>query len=263
MLVLYIKGIRWHFINTFKNGKKFFVKSFYRFFESYAFGIITPGRLGEVLKLGYENNIHNKFKTSIHILAERGFDVGIFIFFALIALSSGRFLNVDFTVLLIVCLISFSLLLLSYLLLCSKLTYFYIQKLIYKLTRKSILLDSIPIKHSPQRTLIIFVLSVISNICYFLSCYFLSMSVFLHIPFLIVTGVIAIVGLINMLPITIMGLGTREYALLTLFGDYSQTNIIAFSIILFSVAQIGACIFSLINSLIFLQIDKRNNQKNG
>ena len=61
-----------------------------------------------------------------------------------------------------------------------------------------------------------------------------------------------------MLPITIMGLGTREGIFLLLFQPMTEAMILAFSGLVFLVAQIGGGIISLILGYIFLSFaDKR------
>ena len=72
---------------------------------------------------------------------------------------------------------------------------------------------------------------------------------------------VAIAGLLNMLPITIMGLGTREGTFLLLFKPLAEPLILAFSGLVFLVAQIGGGLVSLILGQLFLIAAKKNNEK--
>ncbi len=52
------------------------------FFESYALGVITPGRMGEVIKAGHKVKDKSIVDSGMKIVVERGFDMGFFLLFA-------------------------------------------------------------------------------------------------------------------------------------------------------------------------------------
>ena len=68
---------------------------------------------------------------------------------------------------------------------------------------------------------------------------------------------VAIAGLFNMLPVTVMGLGTREGTFLVLFKPMARSKILAFSGLVFLVAQIGGGLLSLVLGQIFLGMARR------
>jgi uncharacterized membrane protein YbhN (UPF0104 family) len=70
---------------------------------------------------------------------------------------------------------------------------------------------------------------------------------------------VAIAGLLNMLPITIAGLGTREVTFLTVFNMVAKSSVLAFSFMMLLVAQIGGGLISLILGQLLLWYDKRNS----
>ena len=57
--------------------------------------------------------------------------------------------------------------------------------------------------------------------------------------------------------VTIMGLGTRELVLLSVFSSFAKSAVLAFSITILLVAQIGGGIFAMILGQVFLFIDKK------
>jgi len=103
----------------------------------------------------------------------------------------------------------------------------------------------------------IVLLALISNIAYFISCYLLAVGIKIKMTFLITSGGVAIAGLLNMLPITIMGLGTRELTFLYVFDEFQKAQILALSGLIFLVAQIGGGIFSLLLGQLFLFFNKK------
>ena len=107
----------------------------------------------------------------------------------------------------------------------------------------------------------VILLSIASNLSYFISCYFIAVGLSYNYPILFISGVVAIAGLLNMLPITIMGLGTREGTFLLLFKPLAEPLILAFSGLVFLVAQIGGGLVSLILGQLFLIAAKKNNEK--
>jgi len=111
------------------------------------------------------------------------------------------------------------------------------------------------------RTIGIFGLSVLSNVLYFLSIFFLSWAVNINESFSDISGIVSITGIINLLPITIMGMGTREASFMYFLSHYNNDQIFAFSMLMFLVAQIGGALIALIFSRAFwLKQKSRTNE---
>jgi uncharacterized membrane protein YbhN (UPF0104 family) len=87
------------------------------------------------------------------------------------------------------------------------------------------------------------------------------LGVNLPVSFLTVSGGVAIAGLLNMLPITVMGLGTRELTFLYVFKTFSEAQVLALSGLIFLVAQIGGGIIALILGQIFLNLKPSQNKR--
>lgn len=252
LFVLLFKAVRWHLMNDGRSGVNHWTLSTGRFLESYAIGVVTPGRLGELLKAGHEETKKDKTGAIVRVISERGFDVGIFVLAAGIALLSNNVFTIMHWITILIILLSIILLYISFLLLNSIKTLKLIQQLIRKTSKKTKDFKISGKQYSGKTVLLIFLLSVLSNLSYFISCFFLAQSVFLEVPFVVSSGGVAIAGLLNMLPITIMGLGTREMVFLTVFQPFSEPVILAFSATMLFVAQIGGGLFSMILGQILL-----------
>jgi len=257
ILVLLFKGFRWHVMNDGRKQKTYWFRSFGRFFESYAIGVVTPGRLGELLKAGHEESGEGKVNSFIRVISERGFDISIFVLAAVAALFFGKFIQMEVWMKWMFLILGIALFMFSYLLLSSTTFLSLIQKLILFFTRKKISLEISKKNYREGTVAFILFLSILSNLSYFISCYFLAQSVNLAIPFIDVTAGVALAGLLNMLPVTIMGLGTRELVLLSVFSSFAKSAVLAFSITILLVAQIGGGIFAMILGQVFLFIDKK------
>jgi hypothetical protein len=259
--VLVIKAVRWHIMNDGSRNLQNWLLSTGRFFESYAIGIVTPGRLGELLKAGHENTKQDKAGALLRVVSERGFDVGIFILVASLALLSFEIIKIKTWIIFLFILASLVLLYFSFLLLSSKSTIRLLQNLLRKISKKTREMDIGGKQYKSSTVFLIFLLSILSNLSFFVSCYYLAQSVFLDYPFVSISGGVAIAGIVNMLPITIMGLGTREIIFLTLFTPFSESIILAFSATMLFVAQIGGGLVSMVLGQIILA--KNHNQNSS
>jgi glycosyltransferase 2 family protein len=250
IILLIVKGIRWHILNDGHKDKKAFFQSMGEFLESYAIGVITPGRLGELLKAGYQKKKENIIGSGIRVLAERGMDVGFFVFVAGSAIMWGNLINIQSIWGIIILISGVFIAVVAVLLISSSVIINWIEKLSKKLTiaRK---------ERSAGEVFYIVLLALISNIAYFISCYLLAVGIKIKMTFLITSGGVAIAGLLNMLPITIMGLGTRELTFLYVFDEFQKAQILALSGLIFLVAQIGGGIFSLLLGQLFLFFNKK------
>ena len=68
----------------------------------------------------------------------------------------------------------------------------------------------------------------------------------LRVSFVFTAEAVALAGLLNMLPITIMGLGTREMTSLFVFEHLAVPHVLAFSSMVFLIAQLGGGVVALV-----------------
>jgi uncharacterized protein (TIRG00374 family) len=242
-ILLFLKGLRWHILNDNSSKPTNIYQSLGEFFESYAIGVITPGRLGELLKAGHQKEKKDMIGSGIQVLAERGMDVGFFLFIAGSAIVWGNLIDINNNIGILPMGFGFLISVFSIVLISNKRITNWMGKLSVKIT--------IELKKRNYREVIaIIILSLLSNLFYFISCFFLVVGINLNMSFLLSSGGIAISGLINMMPVTVMGLGTRELTF--------KVTILAFSGLIFLVAQIGGGIISLFLGQIFLFLAKKH-----
>lgn len=258
LLVLLTKAVRWHLMNNGRKEWKYKALSFGRFFESYAIGIVTPARMGEVMKAGHEKGRQNIFNAFIRVLAERGIDIGIFVGLAGLSVLAGYYLEMNPAFGWLITGFGTLVIVVSMLIFTSEKVINIILLILRKLPGEWHDLSTEGLAYNKNTTTLIILLSFVSNISYFVSCFFLSKSAGIDAGFVWVTGAVAISGLLNMLPVTIMGLGTRELVFLYVFKTVASQNIIlTFSFLMLLVAQIGGGLVALITGQILLLKTKK------
>lgn len=256
ILQLGLKAIRWHFLNKGTLNEKSSIRSFGEFFESYAIGIVTPGRLGELLKAGYSSDRSGKISTGVRVFVERGLDFGFFLCIAGLSLAWGNIKVQSFSLGLLTIFIGLLSVTISISLLSSGKIYLIIERLLIFLRISKHSLDYKV--QSTQFSLYVVLISIVSNSVYFISCYFLAHSVLFDAGLLYISGGIAVSGLLNTIPMTVMGLGTREVTFLFIFSDYPTPVIMAFSVLIFLCWQVGSGLLALLAGEILLT---RTNKK--
>lgn len=258
LLVLISKAVRWHLMNNGRKEWKYKALSFGRFFESYAIGIVTPARMGEVVKAGHETGRQNIFNAGIRVIAERGIDIGIFVGLAGLSVLAGYYVEMNPAFGWLITGFGAAVIVISMLIFTSKKAINIILGILQKLPGKWHDLSAKGLAYQKRTTTSVILLSFVSNFSYFVSCYFLSKSAGIEAGFIWVTGAVAISGLLNMLPVTIMGLGTRELVFLYVFKTVASQNIIlTFSFLMLLVAQIGGGLIALIAGQILLLKTKK------
>jgi uncharacterized protein (TIRG00374 family) len=236
IIVLALKSFRWHLLLKQEGINFSYWNSVKSYFSSYAIGIVTPGRLGEFIKIYNvrqitETDILTSFRST---LVDRLFDLSILFLFAV----SGtlRFLSNNsvghLTGLILSLALTISLILLIRISL-GKLFDFkkngikriqrFIKKCLFQLT--------------DYKSIRLWIISFTAYFFFFLTTWFLLKSLSLKISIIDAGYVLSIVGLILLLPISIAGFGTREISLVYLLSLYgiSAEPVITFSIMHFLV----------------------------
>ena len=242
--VLLLKGIRWHVLVNSREEPRSWQRSLGEFFESYAMGVITPGRMGELLKAGYEKHRTGIVSSGVRVIVERGFDIGFFLLFAGFSLTLAGLTDIPEILGWAIVAAGIAALIIAFLLLLSRKTLFLVSAFLMKIR---ILKESLTYRErTTMESSVILLLSATGNFSYFVSCYFLATAVGIEAAFLFIAGGVAIAGFINMLPVTVMGLGTRELTFLYVFSEFLRPQVLAFSGLVFLVAQIGGGLISLL-----------------
>jgi len=253
--MLITKVYRWNYLKKKQNINYLFKESLLMYGSGMYIGIITPGRLGDFTKIAYLKNNHCSLgKSSVSVILDRVFDLffllifgylGLFLFFSLFA-------NLIFILTLILIL---SLILLIIFLKTNSLKFLF--KKAFNLVIPSKYQKSWKVNfkdfinglkiYKINDYLLVFLITGFSWLFYYLQAFFLIKSVGItNISFLYISISITIVGLANLLPISVLGLGTRDAILILLFSFFSisQEMTVSFSfLILLMTVLIGLICF--------------------
>lgn len=260
VLLLFLKASRWHILNNGSTIKHEIFRSFGEFFESYAIGVITPGRVGEMVKAGHAGEKNRMMETGIRVIIERGFDLGTFVMIAGLAFIYAFPQEGALPMGLLVFLGGLFVFILAIVFMRSAAATGLVQKFLNKLPVLKLNLQLSFRKRATKVQLSVILLSIGSNLSYFVSCYFLAAGLAIDFSILYISGAVAIAGLLNMLPITVMGLGTREATFLLLLKPLTEPLILAFSSLVFLVAQIGGGLIALILGQLFLHTSNKSKE---
>jgi uncharacterized membrane protein YbhN (UPF0104 family) len=245
LFVLMIKAWRWYLLNEEGFDRRRLMQRSGEFFEGYAVGVITPGRVGELMKAGHAGTRKGILGAGLKVIAERGTDLSIFITIAGIAISQGVLPGVGACWGWMILCVGLAGGVLAFLILVSP----HVVSLAERLMKLLRLLErekSLDFKKRPVKNALFFLFwSLAGNSSYFTCCYFLAKGVEIGLSLLVISGGVATAGVVNTLPVTVMGLGTREVTLLYVFSDFPQAQVLAFSGLVFLVAQVGGGIVSM------------------
>jgi len=223
---LFIKSYRWNYL---LRQQKIFIKpiqTYLAYLSSLYIGYITPGRIGEFIKVVYlksEKNITIS-KGFSSVLVDRLFDLYLLIVLGVIGLW---YFNI-FEKLSTAFIYLFFIILFSPLLIFNRILTKRIINLIFTISVldkvKSKAQNSFKIFSESLNQLInpkLFIsgfLTLIAYSMFFFQCYLIVISMNLPINFITITLFMAIANLISFIPISVSGLGTRDAALIFLFS---------------------------------------------
>lgn len=216
-LILFFKSMRWYFL--LKNHKIDFSfrESVQAYFASFAVGVITPGRLGEFLKIYYpRQNPKNNFEVILQsTFTDRFYDLMFLCWVGLAGLlyflfMVGKYQSIVFST--VVCLIVF----VTIFFLLNWLGRFnwYIENRFWQFVHSCFRMFYI-------KSISIWALTFLSYAIFFATNYYIIKSIGISIPISDVIFIVAISSLIVLLPVSVGGFGTREGTLVYLFGVIS------------------------------------------
>lgn len=261
LMVLLIKAWRWYNLNEDGFEMKKLARRSGEFFEGYAMGVITPGRLGELMKAGHAGSRTGILGAGLRVIAERGMDLSIFIVIAGIAMSQSVLPGVEPFWGWLVLILGLSGMILTVLILVSPAVVKFAEKMM-RLTRLLGKDKSLEYVHRTGWNAAGFQLwSLMSNGSYFVCCYFLAVGLGMHLSFIDVSGGVAVAGVVNSVPVTVMGLGTREVTFLYVFSAFPRAQVMAFSGLVFLIGQIAGGLITLILGQILLWKFKDQSSK--
>jgi uncharacterized membrane protein YbhN (UPF0104 family) len=260
LCVIALKGLRWHVLQGSTGRGAGITANLGSAWESYAFGVVTPGRVGEFLKIGHATRRSAVVvESGVLALGERFVDLGVFTAaagtgLALGALPAGRhFCGWALLAL------GLGVVGVGYALFVSQAVDRSLLGLLTRVRLAKITAVDQPAKCEAGEALLALSLSVVATLAYFVSCFFLAIAVSLKLSFGSVSGIVSLAGLLGVLPITVMGLGTREIVFLYLLEGFPSGQVLAFSVLVFVVAQLGGAIIALALGELCLFLSSKKN----
>jgi len=251
-LVILTKALRFQIL-----AKRFSIpidlkKSTIIYGSSMFFSTITPGRVGDFIKVFYLKNLYgSSLRKGIYLsFVDRIFDLVTIAIFALFGLA----LIIPVRIIVSGCLAGLGLIFILYIF-GKK----YLAKLFTKTTvrigqRFKVNLDNIDFSQILSRKLIApAVFSLIPNCLIFLQMIFISHISQIAVRPLAITGILALGNLISMLPVTISGLGTRDAAFVYLLAKQGipATQALTLSLSFFLFNNLGILLFGLMLFLVY------------
>lgn len=267
LLIVLTKGLRFHVYLKINNINS-------RFYDTtliYAVGIflsfITPGHVGDFSKVIYIKNLYNVgYKNGVFLnIIDRFFDLFVLILFSLFILDTLFDLRgIIIYSFIILFMISFLFLFVKY----SNGIIGWFEKKIKRLLKKDfgdLQTNNEPLKLISIKTLLPLTLSFISNLIIFYQLYFISTSLQIKAEFINLSSILALANIVSMLPITILGLGTRDATFISIMGLQGYTPASAFSLsfsfFLFNnigVLLIGLLLFLVYKKSLFKNLNKES-----
>jgi len=242
----------WNYIKKAQGIKYSLRDSFLMYCSGIYIGILTPGRIGEVVKVFYLKKDGYSFgKSLVGAVLDRLTD---FVFLAVFAfLGSLFYLTIFKNQILIfaISLIATTIILLV----CYRtgILKWFFQKVInflipekYKKSWNTNLQDFIKdLKgFSHYNYFIFFLITAISWLIYYLIMYILAKGLNFNIPFLYLSLAVTITGLATLLPISVSGIGIRDFVLILMLAPFSiaKESAIVFSALILSMSLLTALI---------------------
>lgn len=237
-----IKIYRWNYIQKVQGMHYKFRDSFAMNMSSYVIGMITPGQLGEMGKFMYlKKDGHPATKAIMSVVLDRVFDVVLLVFWGLVGLV--LFFGPSREIIWLFVLVLAASILIVFFVKNKPLRDRFLKliaPIIPKKYRNS--LQSLPetiAKEVKKLTAVnytfIISLSAISWVFFFFQANFLIKAINVNnIPFIYVALAATLARFISLIPISILGLGTREGTLLVLLTPYHvlPESVVSFSLLM-------------------------------
>ncbi|MFH1416472.1 MAG: lysylphosphatidylglycerol synthase transmembrane domain-containing protein [Elusimicrobiota bacterium] len=244
-------GYKWHSVLRKLAIKRTFYADIRLYFSGMLVGIITPGRLGELypaIRLGKEG--YSKMKVAFSILLTRFFDftclsaagiVSLYIFFSSIMEGKTIVKTVLWSAFGVMALIIIGVFLFKEHI--NNVVVFILRKLFKLQVEQNALSEGLS-----GMDIELFIKIVVLTL-FFWGTYFYQMYLFGHLigvdlPFFTMFGLLALVSLAAALPITMIGLGTREFAMISLLAVFggSREQALALSLMSYSIMLVNVVI---------------------
>jgi len=251
--ILITKSYRWNYLMKKQNINYSLKESILMYGSGIFIGIITPGRLGDFIKITYLKNNHCSLgKSAVSVILDRMFDLFFLLIFGYLGMFFFFSLFQNFILFFTLCLVF--VLVLFFVFLRTNLIQFSLKKIFnliisdkyqksWKINFQDFIYD---LKiYKIKDSLFISLITAFSWFIYYVQMFILSKSINItNISFLYLSIAVTMAGFITLLPISIMGLGTRDAVLILLLSTFLITNetIISFSMLIFLMSVLASLI---------------------
>ena len=248
---LFLKSLRWRCLLRAQGINYGIAHSFVTYAKGIYFGMITPGRSGELIKVMYLKNEKNVDvgEAFSSVLLDRFFDL-----YVLIIISIFSCLKFSVTQPMVWAFLVGVIIFIPFVVIGIKVDVLrrFFQKILdnFILKKKSKFLREHlgSFYHGVKKIsfaslLLSFLLSLCVYSMFFAQCYFLSRLISLDISFMNVVFISSIASLVAVLPISVLGIGTRDATIVYFFskvGIVSASAIVYSFLMFFSLYIIGA-----------------------
>jgi len=249
--ILFIKAYRWNYLKKTQNINYKLSDSILMYGSGIYIGLLTPGRIGDLIKVLYlQNDGNSAGKSFVSVFIDRLADLLFFIIFGYVGLfffihlfrKQVYILSFIFIILLLIVIFAAS------------------NKKIAKGMLRNIFRFVIPEKYKEKikvnfndfyrdlkilnkKTIInIFLLTILTGLIYFFQIFLLAKALNINISFFYLAICSAIACLMTLIPVSISGIGTRDITLIFLFSflGISSESAVAISMLTLSISIIMA-----------------------
>jgi len=229
IVVLGIKSFRWRAVILAEGFHYSNFKALSAYFASYSLGVVTPGRLGELLKVYNLRKDHPDLDIIVAfrtVVLDRLFDMFFLVWFGLagILFYFKPFGDIEASIIVFVSLI----VVLTGLVSANIILKIMLNK--YFGGNKALaFFQGCFAKMLTKTNFKAWLLTALAYAIYFAGIHILFLAVNISIPFIETGFIISLIGLILLLPISVAGFGTREAGLVYLLSFYAINSEIAIS----------------------------------
>ena len=245
-----IKAWRWLLIIKAQKIKSSYIGAFLAYLSSFVIGIVTPGRAGELIKVNYLINRGHSFgKSFFSVLLDRLLDIGFVLLVGYFGILLFFFSAFKLQIVFVGC-AALLVLLIAIFLRRKK----YIRKFVFACFVPDKVKEKIALVFSEMSEGIrdinfvswskASLYTVLSWMVYYFQIYLLALSLRIDISFIQIAIFISAVGILNLLPISISGIGVRDVSLVFFFSQIgrSREQAIALSCLILFLTFISAII---------------------
>lgn len=227
----FLKAMRWQYLLKMQGIKYGLIRAFFVYLSCVYMGIVTPGRIGEFVKIFYlkkDKGVSLGAGLS-STLIDRSLDI-----FTLLLVSFVGLLYLSLPLnLIILGLASLMIFVIILIVLFSRNINRKVALIFYRFIPKQFK-EKLDFNFNEfySKTALVFnpklfvpvVYTILSFIVFFFQCYLLALALNINISLVYLTFSVATSNLITLIPITLSGVGTRDLALITLFSRVGLTK---------------------------------------